>query len=136
MVAKPKKEKDTSSDWTPAVALEFEGEEIEQNLTFAPWRPKDGDKRTFVFMGFKTAQSREFGTDFNIYHGQDLVTGEYFSFVPGGLFDHIMKEANIQTGQRLGVQFKGQIKLKSGQPANQWVIVKLKTPNKVDVPIT
>ncbi len=129
-MAKPKKEKDTSSDWTPG-PVEFEGEEVEQNLTFAPWRPAVGEKRTFTFLGFKTAHSEEFNRDFIIYHAQDLISAEYFSFVPGGLFDHIIKEANIVTGMRLGVQYTGQIKLKNGMPANQWVIVKLKTPKTV-----
>lgn len=126
-MAKEKKSKDTSSDWSPQTHI-FEGEEVESNLTFAPWRPTIDEKRTFEFLGFKTAMSKEFETEFTIYHGRDLVSGEFFSFVPGGLFDHIIKESRISTGDRLGVQFKGQIKLKSGQPANQWVIVKLKTP--------
>lgn len=129
-MAKPKKEKDTSSDWTPG-PMTFDGEEVESNLTFAPWRPEIGEKRTFVFQGFKTAVSKDYGNEFTIYHGQDLKTGEYFSFVPGGLFDHIAKEANIVTGMRLGVQFTGQVKLKSGMPANQWIIVKLKVPAMV-----
>jgi hypothetical protein len=128
-MAKPKKEKDLRSDWTPG-PTEFEGEEVEQNLTFAPWRPKEGDRRTLVFLGFKSAHSKEFDKDFNIYHGRDLKTGEFFSFVPGGLFDYIIKENNIVTGMRLGVQFAGQAKLPGG-PANQWVIVKLKTPEMV-----
>ena len=110
--------------------LEFDGEEVEQNLTYNQWKPEIGDSRTFVLMGFEERESKEFKGTFLVYYGKDLKTGEDFSFAPGGLFDYIIKDKNIVNGDRLGVRFRGTVEIPSGR-ANQWDIVKLKAPGKV-----
>ena len=126
------KSKDTGYDWTPG-GTTFEGEEVAQNLTFAPWKPEIGEKRTFFFLGCRKAMSDEFEREFTIYQGQDSKTGEFFSFVPGGLFDKIAHDANITAGMHLGVQFTGQIQHPKNpkQRVNQWIIVRLKD-RKID----
>jgi hypothetical protein len=122
------------SRFAPSTAsTEFEGEEVESALTFAFWKPREGDRRTFEMLGFEKKVSKEFEErEFLVYFCRDLKTGEDFSFVPGGLFDHIIREKNIVNGDRLGVVFKGQVDLAgTNQRANQWDIVKLKKPATV-----
>ena len=124
-MAKKNNPKDSRSLSQVHGLLEFEGEEIESNLTFAIWKPAEGETRTFELSGFERRESKEFKGEFLVYFCKDLKTGEDFSFAPGGLFDYIIRERNIVSGDRLGVRYRGQVRIESGM-ANQWDIVKLK----------
>ncbi len=129
-MAKKKTPKDSRSLSQTHEPLEFDGEEVESNLTFSIWKPDNGETRTFELMGFEERESKEFKGKFLVYFCKDLKTGEDFSFAPGGLFDYVIRERNIVNGDRLGVRFRGQVRIESGM-ANQWDIVKLKKPAKV-----
>ena len=104
--------------WLPA------GMEVDEVLAGAGWKPEPGDVRTMEVIGF---QKREGDNgEYLLATCADLVTGEVFSFAPGGLFAFMAEEGKIVTGNKLGMKYKGRKKLPSGFMANDWEIVKLK----------
>lgn len=103
-----------------------------EELTFNIRPLKINDIWLCEYLGIVDVGSKEISgriSEFNIHGGKGLSGDEYegvkFSFIPGGLFDYILKKKEIKTGTKLALQFLGTEMLENGNRANQWRIVKI-----------
>lgn len=92
----------------PWGAVDFEGFEVDQEISFNTWNPAPGEKRVFILLGWSKREGSN-GT-YHIYSGRDERSGEVFSFIGGGQFDWIVREKSIVTGALLGVVYRGVVK--------------------------
>jgi hypothetical protein len=104
--------------WLPA------GMEPDEVLAGAGWKPEAGDVRSFTVTGFQKREGEN--GEYVLVNCVDIVTGEMFTFAPGGLFAYMADEGKIVTGNKIAMRFKGKKKLSTGFMANDWDIVKLK----------
>ncbi len=103
-----------------------------QELTFEQ-RPLEPGKIWLVdFQGIVDIGEKEIMgrvSQFNIYGAIGLPKDEYagkkFTFIPGGLFDFVVKKKELKKGDKLALQFLGTVELEDSRKANQWKIIKL-----------
>jgi len=113
---------DVKESWLPA------GYDVESVLAGQGWKPEIGDKRAFEITGYQKKEGKIDGkkTEYLLITGADLSTGEEFVFIPGGLFQYMMNNETLATGDCVAVKYLGRQKLASGFSANNWEISKLK----------
>ena len=111
-----------TQSWLPA------GDETESVLAGQGWKPEEGESRAFEITGFVTKEGKIDGkkTEYLLVTGADLTTGEEFVFIPGGLFQYMMNNETLITGDAVAVTYLGRQTLKSGFSANNWKISKLR----------
>jgi hypothetical protein len=112
--------------WLPA------GYETESVLAGQGWKPEPGEHRAFEITGYvkKEGKIDNKKTEYLLITGVDLETGEEFVFIPGGLFQYMMNNDTLVTGDAVAVTYLGRQKLASGFQANNWKITKLKKVKK------
>lgn len=108
------------TSWLPA------GYEVGSILAGAGWSPEVGESRCLEITGFEIRKSTVGEKDYMIVTACDLQTGEEFSFAPGGLFQWLMDNDRLHTGDKVAMRYKGEKKLPNGFKANDWDIVRLK----------
>jgi hypothetical protein len=108
--------------WIPA------GYETESVLAGQGWKPETGESRAFEITGYQKKEGKIDGkkTEYLLITGADLTTGEEFVFIPGGLFQYMMNNETLLTGDAVSVTYLGRQKLASGFSANNWKISKLR----------
>jgi len=113
---------DVKESWLPA------GYAVESVLAGQGWKPEIGDRRAMEITGYQKKEGTIDGkkTEYLLITAADLTTGEEFVFIPGGLFQYMMNNETLATGDCVAVKYLGRQKLPNGFSANNWEISKLK----------